>query len=191
MMRLWFVLCCTLALAGPAAAQAPRLAPPRLALAPDARLAPFRAPHARAPNVPVPGSTAAATRDGRRGSVPGLVAAGILGGGVGLVGGAFVGAWGGDFSCDDRGNADACDAPVILGAMFGGVAGEALLLPLAEHLAGGRRGPLGKELLVSIALAGAGLGLLWLTDFDGPTAPATLVTVPLAQLVAVTALERR
>lgn len=220
MTRPLFAFCCALVLAAPAAAQAPRLAPPRLATAPDARLMPFHAaarPPARAatggaadaarldPRVPTeaaataapaimpasaPAAVLPAPPDNRRASVPGLVAAGILGGGVGLLGGAFLGAWGGDFSCKDTGNPDACEAPVILGAVFGGVAGEALLLPMAEWLAGGRRGPLGKELLASVGLAGAGLALLAATNFDEPAAPVILVTVPLAQLAAVTALER-
>ncbi|HET9986345.1 MAG TPA: hypothetical protein VFQ38_22395 [Longimicrobiales bacterium] len=215
MTRPLFAFCCMFALAGPAAAQAPRLAPPRLAAAPDARLTPFRAgarppapaaadrapaparvstglsPAAAAmPAAAMPAAASPGAPADRRASVPGLVAAGILGGGVGLFGGAFLGAWGGNFSCEDTGNPDECEAPVILGAVFGGVAGEALLLPMAEWLAGGRRGPLGKELLASVGLAGAGLALLAATHFDEPAAPVILVTVPLAQLAAVTALER-
>jgi hypothetical protein len=201
MMRLFFAFCCTLALAGPASAQAPRLARARLAAAPDARLRPFHAPRpaARAgafahANAAADVSSAAAldaAPDGRRASVPALVASGILGGGVGLFGGAFLGAWGGNLKCRDATNPDACDTPVILGAIIGGIAGEALLLPVAEHLVGGRRGPFGAEVLASVGLAGLGLGLLSLTDFDKPAAPVILVSIPLAQLSAVTALERR
>jgi hypothetical protein len=108
---------------------------------------------------------------------PGLLAAGgVLGGAVGLFGGALVGGKLTEDDCEDCG---------LVGVVYGGIAGGSALLPLGVHLANGRRGDFGKSLLASLAIGAAGFGLSAATDEWG-----IMLGVPVAQIVSSIAIER-
>lgn len=115
-------------------------------------------------------------------SIPALAGAGLLGGALGLVAGAYVGAT----LADD----DAEGFSALGGAVAGGAIGEALLLPLGVHLAGGRRGSYAASVAASLGLVGAGLLALEAVHYDSPGVPIVVVAVPLAQLVTAVAIER-
>jgi hypothetical protein len=108
-------------------------------------------------------------------STAALLAAGIAGGAVGLVGGAYLGA------ALDHGGSEY----LPVGAVIGGLAGETLLLPLAVHLANGRRGNLLNGTLLSVAAMGAGI------LFAAPTGAASMLAVPPVQLYLSITEEQR
>ena len=116
-----------------------------------------------------------------------LVLGGVLGGGLGLVGGAIAGA-GLEVAmgCDH----DYCG---IAGGLLGAMAGEIILLPLGVHLANGRQGNYGYALLAS---AGSAAGGLLLSLAAGAIAgersiDVALWTIPVAQLASSILVERR
>jgi hypothetical protein len=111
------------------------------------------------------------------GTHPGLLAlGGVLGGAVGLVGGAYVGA---------RITEDDCEDCFLLGGIRGAIAGGSAGIPLGVHLANGRRGKLLPSLLASLAIGGAGLGAAVLANKY-----ELMIPVPVAQLVASILIER-
>jgi hypothetical protein len=96
----------------------------------------------------------------------------------------------GDRACNDlRGDTDACETELFTGLGIGAGLGEATLLPLGVHLADRRRGSYPRMLLASLAIAGAGVGLVAATDGHG--ARPILISSALLQLVASIAIERR
>ncbi len=111
--------------------------------------------------------------------------AGILGGAVGLFGGAYLGAWIGDTQGDGIDDLDS-----VVGALIGAAIGESTLLPLGVHVANRGRGSYWKSTLVSVGLAAGGVGLLEAAHWDAPAVPIIAVAVPLAQLGAAIAIER-
>jgi|GEM_PF-4981727 len=142
-----------------------------LALAP----APSRAQHA-----PPPGAlrTVAPAAPAANNAATGwLVLGGAAGAGAGIVGGALAGM---AYSCMDE-----CGYRAPL---WGAIVGEIVLLPLGVHVANGRKGSYGLELLASAGLGAGGvlLGQQW-TD----AAPYLAYLVPLAQIAAVAYVEQR
>ena len=113
-----------------------------------------------------------------------LTGAGLLGGAIGLVGGAYLGA----LIAHDGDCAECLEE--LGGALVGGTAGEALLLPLGVHLANGSRGSYWTAALVSAGLAAAGVVTMKAAHWDPPTVPIVLVAVPVAQLATSIAIER-
>jgi hypothetical protein len=110
----------------------------------------------------------------------GLVAAGLLAGTVGFFGGGFVGA------AIDQASSDVYEEwDGLYGFIIGAPIGESLLLPVGVHLANGRRGNLPFALLASIGIAGTGIALAAAAE-DAKI----LVAIPIAQLLACTAIER-
>jgi hypothetical protein len=124
------------------------------------------------------GSHARLTADpGARHGTARLALAGVVGGGLGLVGGMFLGAaidGGGDDDCIDM-----CFGP---GLILGALGGEALGMALGVNLANGRKGSLPANLLASAAILTGGL---LATHESG-----LFVTVPIGQLGGTIAVER-
>ncbi|MEW5931380.1 MAG: hypothetical protein AB1941_28265, partial [Gemmatimonadota bacterium] len=83
------------------------------------------------------------------------------------------------------------DEACLLPALAGAVVGETLGLPLGVHVAEGRRGSYALGALASVGVAAAGLGLMSLVGDSGPPAQGIAVMVPVAQLLASIAVERR
>jgi hypothetical protein len=108
------------------------------------------------------------------------VAAGLLAGTVGFFGGGFVGA-----AIDKASSEGYEEWDGLYGFIIGASIGESLLLPVGVHLANGRRGNLPLALLASIGIAGTGIALAASAE-DAKI----LVAIPIAQLVACTAIER-
>jgi hypothetical protein len=113
-----------------------------------------------------------------------LTGAGLLGGAVGLVGGAYLGA----LLAHNDDCAECLDE--LGGALVLGTAGEAFLLPLGVHLANGSRGSYWTAALVSAGIGTAGVVIMRAAHWDPPTVPIVLVAVPLAQLTTSIAIER-
>jgi hypothetical protein len=104
-----------------------------------------------------------------------LAFAGLLGGAAGLVAGALIG---------DRLQGTPCEDCYLAG-FAGAVVGKSLGIPLAVHLADGRRGQPAPGMVASLAIAAAGLvaaGQLHRAE--------VLLVVPVVQLVAAVASER-
>ncbi len=111
--------------------------------------------------------------------VLGGLAAGAVGAGLGFLGGlAAYSACEGDEVC-------------LLPALAGAIIGETLALPLGVHLAEGRRGSYPLGALASAGVAAAGLGAMALVGNSGPPAQGIAVMIPVAQLAAAIAVERR
>jgi hypothetical protein len=111
--------------------------------------------------------------------VLGGLAAGALGAGLGFLGGlAAYSACEGDEVC-------------LLPALAGAIIGETLALPLGVHLAEGRRGSYPLGALASAGITAAGLGAMSLVGNSGAPAQGIAVMIPVAQLVASIAVERR
>lgn len=110
---------------------------------------------------------------------------GLLGGAVGLVGGAIVGyqaTGGSDFCGDDR-----CG---IAGGFFGGLAVEALGLSLGVHLGNERQGNYWVDLLATAGVAAVGIGaMVWIDPDEGGL--LALAATPVLQLSVAVPLERR
>lgn len=99
-------------------------------------------------------------------------------GAIGAVAGLVVGAV--SFrsrSCDELD----CWGPAFYAAM----AGESLGVPVAVHLANGRRGRSGGAILTSLAIGAGGLGAAILCD-----EPALLLAIPVGQIASAVAIER-
>ncbi len=113
-------------------------------------------------------------------SVEGCTAAGLLAGTAGFFGGGFVSA------AIDKASSDGYEEwDGLLGFVIGAPIGESLLLPVGVHLANGRRGDLSLSMFASIGIAAAGMALAASAD-DAKI----LVAIPIAQLIACTAIER-
>lgn len=116
-------------------------------------------------------------------------AAGTLAGG--LIGGAITGN-----DCDP-GNPDACLGEAIPGLLVGAGIGYAVGAPVGAHLGNGRRGRLGRSLLVSSALFGVQAVTLALVGEEASTRlersaiPLVFLAIPAAQLVSAVVIERR
>ena len=106
-----------------------------------------------------------------------LAAGGILGGAVGVFGGALAGARITQHDCEDCG---------IVGAAYGAVAGGSALLPLGVHLANGSRGRLVPSLLSSLAIGVAGVGVAAASN-----SVDVMIAVPVLQLMSSILIERR
>ncbi len=102
----------------------------------------------------------------------------LLAGGLGVIGGAFVGgSSSGAQNCDE----EMCGLEYLF---WGAVVGETIMMPLGAHLGNGRRGSLGLDLLASIGVAGAGLGLTYATGFGN-----IFVLTAILQVVTTVAIE--
>lgn len=155
-----------------------RASVPLLALAGLLALAPAAA-HAQRSLPPLPGPrTVAAEPEAPRNAATGwLVLGGAAGAAVGIGGGALAGL---AISCEGE-----CRA---LAPVVGGLVGEVVLLPLGVHLANGRKGNYGLELLASAGIAG-GAVLLEQVMTDASSYVGWLL--PVGQLAAVVYIERR
>jgi len=112
-----------------------------------------------------------------------MAVGGALLGGLGLVGGAALGA------ALERGASSSCyDYCGLGGGMIGGALGESFGVALGVHLSNGSRGSLAASSFASIGIAAAGVSLLALTG-DGAAVPI-LITVPIAQVAAAMGIER-
>lgn len=112
-------------------------------------------------------------------SDPALILGGVVGGGVGLVAGMFVGA-----VLDGRADPDCIDFCFGPGLVIGLLAGEALGAAAGVHIANGRRGSLPLGMLTSAGILTFGL-------VAGNEYPPSLVIVPLSQLIGSIWVERR
>ena len=70
-------------------------------------------------------------------------------------------------------------------AFYAAMAGESLGVPVAVHLANGRRGRSGGAILTSLAIGAGGLGAAILCD-----EPALLLAIPVGQIASAVAIER-
>jgi hypothetical protein len=94
---------------------------------------------------------------------------------VGALGGALIG-----IGIDEDSGLDAAE-----GAVIGGVAGTALAIPTAVHLANRRRGNLGRSMLVSVLVGGALLGAGWAAESG-----ELVLAAPIGQLISSVIIER-
>lgn len=119
--------------------------------------------------------------------VAGPVIGGILAGGVGFLGGALIA---GTIAERGIGSSEGCPTDdlgcLIWSILAGAEIGEAIMLPIGVHLGGGRRGNFPLELLASVAIGAAGLGMTALVND-----PAPLVAVPILQVIVGTVIEVR
>lgn len=122
-----------------------------------------------------------------------LVKAGVLGLAGGWLAGGAAGIGLAKWNPLDRDELD--DGAWTPGMLIGLQAGQAVGIPLAVHLANGRRGSLKTSLLVSSALSLAAVSLMWTDDIDGlfeaPGNAAAWVALPLVQIGASVLIERR
>jgi len=105
-----------------------------------------------------------------------LAAGGIVGGAVGVFGGALAGARITQHDCEDCG---------LVGAVYGAVAGGSALLPLGVHVANRGRGNFGWSLLGSLAMGAAGLAVA-----HEANSAAVMLPVPVLQIVSSILIER-
>ncbi|MEP6689361.1 MAG: hypothetical protein ABJC36_13505 [Gemmatimonadales bacterium] len=123
-------------------------------------------------NQPLTQATLSAASGG--GDEAKLVFAGVLGAVAGFAIGAV------SFQSRSCGEED-CWVPAFYAAM----AGESLGVPVAVHLANGRRGRPGRALLASLAIGGGGLGVAMLCN-----EPRLLLAIPVGQIASAIAIER-
>lgn len=114
-----------------------------------------------------------------RAPVPVLVFGALLGGAVGVVGGALIGA--GLTPCAP-GEEGFCTMP---GLLIGPLVGTSICIPVMVHAFNGGRGNFGANVL---ATGGVGVGLILTAVAVGGEA-GFLVTIPLAQMVTSVAVE--
>ena len=107
-----------------------------------------------------------------------LVAAGVVGGGLGMVAGAVGGA-----VVDGRPDDDCIDFCFGPGFVLGALAGEALGVAAGVHLANGRKGSFLLDLATSAGVLALGIGL-------GHEAPAAGLLVPVSQIFGTVVAER-
>jgi hypothetical protein len=131
----------------------------------------------------------------QRGPTFGSVAGAILGAGAGL---AVGGLTGGAFTSRDcePGNPDQCLGEALPGFVWGAGAGIALGAPLGAHFGNGRRGSLGRSMLVSVGLFAAEALVLNLLTEDGRTqhmsaVRAIAIGVPILQVGSSIWIESR
>lgn len=121
-----------------------------------------------------------------------LVAAGLggLAGGwlVGFAGGAGLAAW------NPLDGDEIDDGAWTPGLLIGLQTGQAVGIPVAVHLANGRKGNLTASLGASAAVGLAAIALMWTDDLDGlfesPGNTAAWVTLPLVQIGISVWIER-
>ncbi len=125
-------------------------------------------------------SGAASTDSGSTVNTAFMVVGGVIGGTVGLFGGAIIGGTigGGNSTCGD----DQCG---LEEALLGAVIGETTLLPLGVHLANHSRGNYGYSLLGALAVGAVGIGLAGAID-----STELLLAVPIGQIVSSVLIER-
>jgi hypothetical protein len=138
----------------------------------------------------IPSSThgllhAAALSPGAQAATRHLVVAGLAGGAVGWLAGAYVvGAPLARANPLDSDQVD--DGAWTPGMVMGFELGQAVGIPLAVHLANDRQGDLSSAMIASFALGAVGTALLWTGDFDAvfeqPARQVVLIAVPIAQL---------
>lgn len=122
-------------------------------------------------------------------SVPRTFAGALLGGAAGTLVGGIVGAYIGGNRCSSPGNSDSCQ--LIEGIAVGSTVGVTIGTPIGAHLLNRRRGSLAASLVVSAAIATAGVVAVRAADRQGRDGllRATIVAVPIAQLLTTTAIE--
>jgi hypothetical protein len=114
------------------------------------------------------------------GSAERCVAAGLIMGTIGFLGGGLVGAR------IDKATSDGYEEwDGLAGFVIGAPIGESLLLPVGVHMANGRRGSLPLAMLASVGITGTGIALAASAGEGG-----IVVAIPIAQLIACTAIER-
>lgn len=107
---------------------------------------------------------------------------GLAAGAAGGIAGALLAA-----AIADCGGQDGCAGPAIAGF----VVGETLVLPLGVHLAEGRHGSYLLGAATSVGVSVAALGVLLVVGESGAPAQGVSLLVPVTQLAATIALERR
>jgi hypothetical protein len=151
-------------------------------LAPQAGLAGQRAS--------APDSQSARTifdRDFEQQSTPRLAAAGLLGAGIGIAAGRGAG----ELALSDCRH-DMCGLGAALMFLTVAGAGTSTLAPLGVHMANGRKGNYGWSLAASTAIMASGLVLTAALFEQSPTlAQATLVSIPVLQVVSSILIERK
>lgn len=117
-------------------------------------------------------------------SVPALVFAGLVAGGVGM----FVGGYSGALITDDPNNYD--DVDFLPGLIWGATLGESVMLPVGVHLANRRQGKVIPAILASTAIGLGGVALAIAAQDRTPVPGLILGLTPVAQLAASIAIER-
>ena len=112
-----------------------------------------------------------------------LVAAGAAGGAIGFYLGAYAGG-NARAGCEREGGGAGCGRTA---AGLGAVIGEAVLMPVAVHLANGRHGDLGKEILVSAAVP---VAAVLSYAVIGKAGDALIIAVPVTQIWSAIHFER-
>lgn len=107
-----------------------------------------------------------------------MVAAGLLGGAVGFVGGAIVGARLG--TCPSG-----CEDPGLTESFVGAMIGSGVGIPIGVHLANRGRGNLPGSVGVSVLIGGAGTLLAFATHSFVP-----VMLAPVAQIITSIGIER-
>jgi hypothetical protein len=111
----------------------------------------------------------------RRRDTAALAFAGLLGGAAGLVAGGLIGARFQGSPCED----------CYFAPFAGAVLGESLAIPLAIHLADGRRGQAAPGMVASLAIVAGGLVAAGQLD-----RAELLLAIPVLQIAAAVASER-
>jgi cyanophycinase-like exopeptidase len=122
-------------------------------------------------------------------SVARTFAGALLGGAAGTLAGGVAGAYIGGNRCSSPGNSDTCQ--LIEGILVGSTVGFAIGTPVGAHLLNRRRGSLAASLIVSGAIATAGIVAVRAADRQqrNGLVRGIIVAVPIAQLVTTTAIE--
>jgi hypothetical protein len=131
----------------------------------------------------------------QRGPTFGSVAGAVLGAGAGLVVGGLAGGALTSNDCEP-GNPDQCLGEALPGFIWGAGMGMTVGAPLGAHVGNGRRGSLGRSLLVSAALFAAEVLVLNQLVDDGRTqhmeaVRAIAIGVPILQAGASVWIESR
>lgn len=114
-----------------------------------------------------------------------LTGAGLLGGTAGFFAGGLVG---GNVACAGDDHDDFCG---LIGGFWGAAVGTSVGIPLAVHLANGRRGNYGRSQLVSAGIAAGLIGALLMADDEDTAAAILLPVIPAAQILSSILIERR
>jgi hypothetical protein len=143
------------------------------------------------------GSLAAPPRGAAQQTGPtfGSVAGGVLGAAVGLIGGGLAGGAVTSRDCEP-GNPDQCLGEAMPGFVWGAGVGMTVGIPLGTHVGNGRRGSLGRSLLVSAGLFAAEVLVLNRLVDDGRTehmdgVRGVAIAVPILQLISSVWIEGR
>lgn len=125
--------------------------------------------------------------------LPRMVVAGILGTGAGWLGGGALGVGLASVNPFDGDELD--DGLWTPGFLIGLQAGQAVAIPLAVHLANGRRGSLASSVVVASVIGAVTTLAMWTADFDAlfesPGRIAGWVVVPVSQIATSILIERR